>query len=150
MKRPLALLALTLLVATQPVAAQFAKVGDAVDYRQSVFVVMSYHFGLISKALKGEIPFNAQEVAANANLVQTLSKLPWGAFPAGSTTPDSHAKPEIWKDPEKFKNLQQQLQSQTEKLASAAKGADQAAIKEAFGNAGKTCKECHDTFRSKH
>jgi len=129
--------------------AQFTKVGDAIDYRQGAFSIMSHHFTLISRALKGEIAFDAAEVTANANLVATMAKLPWGAFPVGSDA-GSHAKPEIWKNPVKFKQLQDQLVSQTEKLAALAKEGDQAAIKAAFGDTAKTCKECHDSFRSKH
>lgn len=132
-----------------PAYAQFAKVADAVDYRQSVFVVMSHQFGLISAALKGERPYAAPEIASSAALVAELAKLPWEAFPPNSTA-DSHAKPEIWKDTAKFKDLQDKLIAQTDKLAAVAKDGDQAAVKSAFGDVGKTCKDCHDAFRSKH
>jgi cytochrome c556 len=149
MKRYVLAAVLASAISVVPAHAQFAKVEDAVDYRQGAFSVMSYHFGQINRALKGEIPFTAESVSANANLVATLAKLPWIAFPAGSTA-NSHAKPEIWKDPEKFKQLQEKLVAQTDKLATIAKEGDQAVIKSAFGDTAKVCKECHDTFRSKH
>ena len=150
MKRLSYIAPLACLMLVVPAYAQFTKSGDAVEYRQGVFTVMSHHFGLISRALKGDIPFKTEEVSANANLVARLAKLPWGAFPVGSTTSDSHAKPEIWKKADAFKELAERLQTQTDKLAAVAKDGDASAVKAAFGDVAKTCKECHDAFRTKH
>jgi cytochrome c556 len=51
--------------------AQFAKAEDAIKYRQSTFSVMSTHFSRIGAVVKGEKPFDKEEVAANAAVVAT-------------------------------------------------------------------------------
>lgn len=130
-------------------SAQFAKVEDAVKYRQSALTVMSTHFGRIGAVVKGDKPYDKASVESDAAIVEMMSKLPWTAFPAGSDTANSKAKPEIWKEHDKFVGGSDKLQADTAKLSAAAKSGDLAAIKTAFGAAGQTCKSCHDNFRNK-
>jgi cytochrome c556 len=148
MKRMLAMLTLAAVVAV-PAHAQFAKVEDAVKYRKSALSVMETHFSRISAVVKGEKPYDNAAVAADAALVETLSTLPWSAFPADSETSDSKARPEIWKEQDKFKSAAEKMQTEVAKLSTAAKSGDLAAIKTAFGAAGQSCKACHDDFRRK-
>lgn len=129
--------------------AQFAKPDDAVAYRQSVFTVMGTHFARIGAVMKGERPFNAADVAQNAALVATLSKLPWPAFENGMTNDHSKAKPAVWQDNAKFKEDAEQMQKNAAQLASVAQGGDLASIKKAFGATAQSCKKCHDSFRAK-
>ncbi|RCS56772.1 c-type cytochrome [Parvibium lacunae] len=144
-------LAIALLAgAVSPTWAQFAKAEDAVKYRKASFSLMAHHFSQIGAVVKGEKPFNAAEVAANAALVETLAKLPWNAFPAGSeSVSDSKAKAEIWKEADKFKAGADKLQADVAKLNVAAKSSDLAAIKTAFGAVGQSCKTCHDSYKNK-
>src|ERR671933_232207 len=101
--------------------AQFAKAEDAVKYRKSAFTVMASHFGRIGAVVKGEKPYDKAAVEADAALVETMSKLPWQAFPQGSDTSDSKAKPEIWKEQDKFKAAADKMQTEVRKLKAAAK-----------------------------
>jgi cytochrome c556 len=150
MKHTLAGLALTALFAVPFAAqAQFAKVEDAVKYRKSAFSVMGTHFGRIGAVVKGERPYDKAAVEADAAVVEMMSKLPWSAFPAGSDTADSKAKPEIWKEQEKFKAASEKMQSEVIKLSAAARSGDLGVIKTAFGAAGQSCKACHDDFKNK-
>ena len=130
-----------------PAAAQFAKKDDAVQYRQSAMFIQGQHFGRIAAMANGRVPFDAAAAAANAEIVATVSKLPWPAFGAGNE--GGKAKPEIWKEQAKFKELSDKLQMETEKLLVAAKGGNLDAIKAQVAQTGDTCKSCHDTFRSK-
>jgi hypothetical protein len=59
--------------------AQFAKTEDAIKYRAATFVVMGTHFSRIGAVVKGEKPFDKNEVAANAAIVASLAHLPWQA-----------------------------------------------------------------------
>jgi cytochrome c556 len=135
-------------VVTVSALAQFQKPEDAVKYRQSAMALIGNHFGRIYGQLKADKP-NVQAIQSSAALVETLSTLPFEAFVADSTLPNSKAKPEIWTDQEKFKAAAQKMQAAVAKLNTAAKGGDVAAIKAAFGDAGGTCKGCHDDFRAK-
>ena len=134
-------------VAAAPAAAQFAKSEDAIHYRQSAMFLQSQHFGRVAAMANGRVPFDAAAAAANAELVATLSKLPWAGFAPG--TEGGKAKPDIWKEQAKFKELSDKLQADTEKLAAAAKGGNLDAIKAQVAATGETCKSCHDTFRSR-
>lgn len=130
--------------------AQFNKPEAAVHYRQSVMTVMSYHFGQLAAVVKGQKPFDANEVATNAALVQTLSHLPWMAFgPGTDKAGKTEAKAEIWSQPDKFKQAHDTMEKAADALAVAAKSGDQAQFKTAFGDVGKACKGCHDEFKEK-
>jgi cytochrome c556 len=127
--------------------AQFAKTEDAIKYRAATFVVMGNHFSRIGAVVKGEKPFDKNEVAANAAIVASLAHLPWQAF--GPGTEGGKSLPEIWKEMDKFKAGGEKMQKAVADLNTAAKSGDLDSIKKAFGEAGKSCKACHDNYRKK-
>ena len=143
------LAAITLATAASalPVAAQFQKPEDAIKYRKGALTVMGAHFARIGAMTAGRVPFDAAAAAYNADLVVTMSKLPFVAFIDGTATGDTRAKPEIWSNPDKFKAAATTMQEAVMKLDVAAKGGNLDQIKAAFGDAGKACKACHDDFR---
>lgn len=143
----LASVAPILLLATGSVVAQFKKPEDAIKYRQSAFTVMANSFGKIGAVVKGEVPYNKDDVAKNAAVVAMLSTLPWQAF--GPGTEGGNAKPEIWSNNAKFKSAADKMQLAVADLDTAAQSGNQDAIKKAFGAAGQTCKGCHDDFKKK-
>jgi cytochrome c556 len=130
-------------------AAQFAKPEDAVKYRKAAFTVTGAHFGRLGAMAQGKVPFDVKIAAENAEIVADMAKLPWQAFGEGTETGDTKAKPEIWKQNAKFKELADKLQSESVKLASAAKTGKEDAFKAAFTATAGTCKSCHDDFRNK-
>lgn len=147
----LAAAAAATLLACGPAAAQFKNADDAVEYRQGVLGVMGHHFGVVGAMASGKLPFDAKAAQANADLVVTLSRLPWSAFVEGSDKGDTNARPEVWSQPDKFKAAAQKYQDAVVKLAAAAARATKADdLKPAFGAAAETCKSCHDDFRKKH
>jgi cytochrome c556 len=129
-----------------PAAAQFQKPEDAIKYRKSAMTVMANHFGRIGAMVNGRVPFDAATVQANADVVATLSKLPFTGFIDGTSTGDTKAKPEIWTEPAKFKAAQTKMQEEVVKLNAAAKTGNLDQIKAAFGETGKSCKACHDAY----
>jgi cytochrome c556 len=135
------------LLASGMAFAQFKKPEDAIKYRQNVFNVMATSFGKIGAVVKGEAPFNKDEVAKNAAVVAMLSTLPWQAF--GPGTEGGNALPGVWSDNAKFKAAGEKMQLAVANLNTAAQSGDQEAIKKAFGAAAATCKGCHDDFKKK-
>jgi cytochrome c556 len=127
--------------------AQFQKPEDAIKYRQSAFTVMANSFGKIGAVVKGEAPYNKDEVAKNAAVVATLSTLPWQAF--GPGTEGGKAQADIWSDNAKFKAASEKMQLAVANLNTAAQSGDLESIKKAFGAAGASCKGCHDDFKKK-
>ena len=139
-----AAMALTLAV---PAQAQFAKPDDAIKYRKASFTVMATHFGRLGAMANGRLPYDAKAAADNAELVTTMSKLPWAAFGEGTDKGETRAKPEIWKESAKYKEAADKMQAEIAKLNVAAKAGNVEALKAAFGPAAASCKACHDNFR---
>ena len=136
-------------LASLPAAAQFQKPEDAIKYRQSVMTLQGTHLGRIGAMAQGRVPFDASVAAANAQVVAMMSKLPWVAFGEGTDKGmPNRAKPEIWKEQAKFKDLQGKMQAEAEKLEAAAKSGNLDSIKAAVGELGKACKACHDDFQA--
>jgi cytochrome c556 len=128
--------------------AQFAKPENAIKYRQAVMTLQGAHLGRLGAVAKGAVPFDAAAVQANAEVLEMLSKLPWGAFGPGTDTgAPTRALPAIWTNNGKFIELSKQLQAETAKLSVAAKSGDLAQVKTAFGGVAQACKACHDDFQ---
>ena len=143
----LATTATVLAIGAGTVFAQFQNAEKAVDYRESVFTVMGTHFGRIGAVVKGEAPYNKDEVAKNAAIVAMMSTLPWQAF--GPGTEGGKAKSEVWSDNAKFKAAADKMQLAVVDLNKAAQSGDLESIKKSFGAAGASCKGCHDDFKKK-
>ena len=134
-------------LASLPAAAQFQKPEDAVKYRKAAFTVMGAHFGRIGAMASGKAPFDAAAAAANADIVATLSKMPYAGFIEGTASGKTRAKPEIWTERAKFDTAANKTQEDVVKLNVAAKSGNLDQIKVAFGAAGQSCKACHDNYR---
>jgi cytochrome c556 len=148
MKQPILVAGILLsLLAPGMAHAQFAKTEDAIKYRAATFTVMGNHFSRIGAVVKGEKPFDKNEVAANAAVVASMAQLPWQAF--GPGTEGGKSLPEIWKEMDKFKAGSEKMQKAVAELNTAAKSGDLETIKKAFGEAAKSCKACHDNYRKK-
>jgi cytochrome c556 len=140
----------SLLAFAAPASAQFAKPEDAIKYRQSALSVMGTHFGRIGAMANGRIPFDAKAAADNADIVVSMSKLPWVAFgPDTDKGGNTKAKAEIWTEQAKFKENSEKLQAEAVKLSAAAKTGNLDTLKTAFAATADTCKTCHDAYRAK-
>jgi cytochrome c556 len=105
---------------------------------------------VLSRELKSDSP-DLAKVRENAGTIARLAPEATGWFPPG-TGPDAgktHAKPEIWQKPEDFAGKRDAFQKAAQAFNAAALGSDLAAIRDAFGELGKSCKACHDSYREK-
>lgn len=130
-----------------PAQAQFAKPEDAVKYRQAAFTLMGNHMGRIGAQLRAEKP-NVQVIQSSAALLNVVDQLPYEGFAANTESLKSRAKPEVFKDTAKVKELAEKMQAEITKLDTVAKGGDVAAIRTQFGAVGQSCKACHDQYRT--
>ena len=132
-----------------PAAAQFQKPEDAVKYRQSAMFVMANHFGRIGAMVQGKAPYDAATALANAEVVSTMSRLPFVGFVEGTaSTEKGKAKANIWTDRAKFDAAAKKMQDEVAKLLAAARTNNLDNLKTAFGPVGQACKACHDDFRN--
>jgi len=129
--------------------AQFAKPEAAIGYRQGAMVLIGHHFTRIGAVVQGKAPFDKSAVAKDAELVATLTALPWEAFMTpGAEKGKTHLKAEALKDKEGFKALADASMAETAKLSQVAAAGDLDAIKTQFGATGKSCKGCHEKYRT--
>jgi cytochrome c556 len=132
-----------------PATAQFQKPEDAVKYRQSTMTVMGNHFGRLGAMASGRAPYDAATATANAEVVAAMSRLHWTGFvegTAGSAKGGAAAK--IWSERAQFDEGGKKMETEVQKLVAAARSNSLDAIKPAFGEVGKTCKGCHDSYRN--
>lgn len=132
---------------SMPAAAQFAKPEDAVKYRKSVMFVMQQNFARVGAMASGKAPFDAKVAAESAAVAEFMSRLPWPGYVEGTDKGDTRAKPEIWKEPAKFKGHAEKLQAEMGKFVVAAKSGNLDSIKTAVNATGEVCKACHDAYR---
>lgn len=141
------LLSAAALTLAAPASAQFAKPEDAVKYRKGALFVMQQNFARVGAMAAGKAPFDAKVAAESAAVAEFMSTLPWTAFGDGTDKGDTRAKPEIWKEPAKFKDYADKMQAEMSKFAAAAKTGNLDSIKTAVTATGGACKTCHDAFR---
>ena len=132
-----------------PATAQFQKPEDAVKYRKAGFTVMGTHFARIGAMAQGRVPFDGAAAAANADIVVTMSKLPFAGFVDG-TGGNEKGMPnaKVWSERAKFDAAAKKMQDEVVKLSTAAKANNLDQLKTAFGAAAATCKACHDDYRN--
>ena len=140
--------ALSALPAAAQYQANFATSDSAIKYRQGAFSVMAQHFSRVAMMAQGIQPFDAKSAAENADLVASLSKLPFTAFGPGTDKGvPNRAKAEIWTQSTKFRSAADKMIADAGRLSEAAKAGNFEAMKTAVGAVGSSCKSCHDEFR---
>lgn len=109
--------------------------------------------GKANKAIKRELDGSSPDLATvrtNASKINELVQKSAHWFPPG-TGPDvgkTGAKMDIWEKPQDFGAKLTEFQAAAQAFDKVASGSDVAAIKAAFDNLGKSCKACHDSYRS--
>lgn len=141
------LIALALGLAVCAAAPAQPKPEDVVEYRQSVYRLMVWNFGQMAQMVRERVPYDAAEFELRAERLADLAEMLDEAYPEGSLTGDSEAKPEIWEDWEDFQGLLDELTEQTRKLADVARNGDLGAAQPRFMQTREVCKRCHDRFR---
>ena len=150
MKKKLILGSLALVLGAGYGAAALAqaKPDVLVKQRQSAMTLLGKYWGPLGAMNAGKLPYNAETVARNAPILEVLSKLPWDGFTENTKGEKSKARPEVFTDSAKFKTASERMQTAIAHLAKVSKS-DEATVKVALADAGKTCGACHDDFREK-
>ena len=152
MKRPfpltLALGAIALLGLPALVQAQ-VKPEDVIKFRKGIYQVINWHIRPLGIMVKGGQPYDMDLFAKNAAVLDQMVRILPDSYVPGSDVGDTRAKPEIWKEPEKFKQAMERLQAEAAKLSEVAKGGNFDQIRPQFGALSKACSNCHDVFRNK-
>ncbi len=129
-----------------------------VDKAKAAAVMHERHEGMemigkTNKAIHREFDGSSPDMAvikASAAKIADLSVKASDWFQAG-TGPDigkTGAKPAIWQHPADFTAKLTSFQRAAKSFAAVSAKGDAAAAKAAYGELGKTCKSCHDTYRA--
>jgi cytochrome c556 len=132
--------------AAQDGAAREKKADEgALKYRQSLMESVGGDMASIANMLKYGLPVTNAPVHADG--LASHSKLAKGAFERKVIDGPTDAEPAIWEKPDEFAKSVTAFETETAKLAEAAKTGDAALIGPQLKATGKTCGGCHDNFR---
>jgi cytochrome c556 len=145
------LASLTLLAAAGALAAPLSK-------EAALRIMHQRHEGMeavgkANKILRREVTAGSPNLRAVRGAAGSMAKLAGQSakwFPQG-TGPEvgkTGAKPEIWQKPADFSARMRDFQGAAKAMNAAAAKGDGAAIKARYADLGKTCKACHETYRS--
>lgn len=117
--------------------------------RKGAMSLQAKYFGPLFGMATGTAPYDAAIVQRNTDYLLVIGKMPWDDFQTHSLgLPNTRAKEAIGKEPDKFKDLVNTLNSDQLKLAAAARAGDQAAVKSSVLAIARTCNTCHENFTS--
>ncbi len=120
------------------------------SYRQSWFAMVGLNFSPMVAMLKGEIPWNNDQMAAYADELAILTSMnSMRGFSDGSDKGTTRAKPGIWQNKEDFQAKMDDMAMAVESLQEAANSGNRKAIAGGIAETGKACKACHDEYKSK-
>lgn len=123
----------------------------AQSYRQSWFAMVGANFGPMVSMLKGEMPWDDARMAASAEQLAQLAAMDISrGFADGTDKGTTRAKPEIWANKADFSSKMDDFKSAAADLQAAVAGGDKKVIAGQIGAVGKSCKSCHDEYKSKN
>jgi len=121
------------------------------SYRQSYFAMVAMNFGPMASMLKGEIPWNDDQMATWGKELGILATLDTArAYGPGSDKGTTRAKPEIWENRDDFNAKMGDFQQAAQQLAAASATGDKKAIAQGIAATGKSCKSCHDEYKAEN
>lgn len=146
----LATLLLASLCSTGVYAADDERAQKAIETRQGLLKVVGHYFGPIVGMAKGQVPFDATVVSANANKIAQLAPMIPDVFALDTRASGvaSDTLDGVWDNLDDFNN---KAATATERALALAAAADQGqgAFLKAVGGLGSACKSCHEDYRQK-
>ncbi|HSN80765.1 MAG TPA: cytochrome c [Rhodoferax sp.] len=144
---------ITLIAATALLGACSDRAKDThpqqlVSKRQAIFKQFTKTFEPLGLVARDRQDYVRADFMASALALQELSNQPWAYFTADGNYPPTRAKPEVWSQAGEFKQAQDSFLANVNKLVDVSGSADLPAIRASVQAVEKSCKSCHDQFRS--
>jgi cytochrome c556 len=117
-----------------------------VQYRQKVMTSIGANNGAIGDILKNKLAYQ-QHIQVHAQEIQRMSTLIPEAFKKQVTAGKTDAKPELWKEWEKFAAAADAMGREAAQLATVAQGGNMEAIGAQAKKLGESCGGCHKPYR---
>jgi len=122
--------------------------GQPVTKRKAVFKQILRTLEPLGMVVRNRQDYDQQEFLAGSQELKRLASQPWIYFTPDSNYPPTRAKPEVWQKPADFTQAQQKFQSLVEQLVKAAGSGNLDTIRPVLNDVEKSCKSCHNQFRS--
>ena len=122
--------------------------GQPVAHRRAAFKEMIKSFEEMGSMLRKDKFNSAKFASLTASLIAVRDK-PWQYFSPDTLYPPSRATEAVWSQPVEFEAHKQAFFAATDKLGAASGTQDARVAKAAFAEVEKTCRECHDTFKTR-
>ncbi|PKO61904.1 MAG: cytochrome C [Betaproteobacteria bacterium HGW-Betaproteobacteria-18] len=144
---------LTLVTAAVLLSACSDRVKDThpqqlVNKRQAIFKKFTKTLEPMGLVARDRQDYVKADFVASARALQELSTQPWAYFTADGNYPPTRAKPAVWSQAGEFQQAQDNYLAAIDTLVQVAGSADLAAIRVSVETVQKSCKSCHDQFRS--
>ncbi|MDW4497779.1 cytochrome c [Sulfitobacter sp. D35] len=132
------------------IASAQDKAPPSVKARNHLMHVNGFAMGILGGMAKGEVEYDAALAASAAQNMHAMAMLDVVAlWPEGTeqgAAKTSRSKAEIWSDMDGFKAGFDSMREATATLVEAA-GTDLETLRGAMGPVGKSCGDCHETYR---
>lgn len=128
----------------------FAAPADQARTRIDGFRELGAAFKAVNDGLRSPAP-QTMLIQMSARQIRNAATQQYTWFPAGSGPQPgvkTAAKPEIWSQAARFRQLQDAFAAQASAFQRTAGSGDVAAIRTAARSLGASCKACHDQFRN--
>ena len=119
-----------------------------VSKRQAIFKKFTQTLEPMGLVARDRQDYARADFVASAQALQQLASQPWAYFTADGNYPPTRAKPEVWSQAGEFKQAQDNYLKTVDQLVQVAGSADLPSIRASVEAVQKSCKSCHDQFRS--
>jgi cytochrome c556 len=143
----LSTIAIAALVATGALTLGYVSEGQAQDAAAAWKARSDAMKGAGGAAARINKAEDAKATVDDAKIIQANVGKLGDLFPAGSITPESRAKPEIWTNMDDFKAKLAATQKEAATLVALSEKGDLAAIKAQVPVTINACNACHNTYR---
>lgn len=117
-----------------------------IQYRQKVMTSNGANMGAIGDILKNKLPYQ-NHIQVHAQEIQRMSTVIADAFKKEAAAGKTDAKPEIWKEWDKFAAAADAMGREAAQLATVAQGGNMEAIGAQVKKLGDACGNCHKPYR---
>ena len=139
-------LAVLICLVVTPASIQAQEDEAFVQYRQRVMMANSANMGAINDILKNKLPYQSH-ITVHAQEIQRMSPLIADAFKKDIAAGKTDAKPEIWKEWDKFTEAANTMGLEAAELAKVAQGGSMEAISAQVKKLSDSCGNCHKPYR---
>lgn len=127
---------------------------DWIKFRQSGYTFMAWNMYKIRGQLANPATMDKNVVVAAANAIAGVANSGMGALYLPGTEKGegwipTKVKPELFQKPDEVKKVATDFNKAANQLQMVAASGDAKSIGQAFEALGKTCKNCHDSFKNK-